>query len=285
MQFNIYKNSLVESINGNLKEAQRSFSSAAIHDLRVAIKRLRSLFYILTEIDGSFKKKELERIVRRLFKAAGRVRDLQVAEKIVRDCAGNTSMEVSEYYNYLKDKESTARQRFLAIAKNFSKKSLTHLSGRITNGFNGIPPNHLERAIGRNAAAALLRVASRKNLKPLPFEELHELRIVAKDARYRIQVLSMIKQEKELLKDADIWLRSMHQMIGRWHDLVVAGNNLNEFLLKGAISPVYSPDSYLALSNEFEKRADEAYRQFAEIWSDKQGVLKKSIGLLQDYNI
>jgi len=285
MQFLNYKDRLIKSISDNLVEARRSCSTASVHDLRVGIKRLRSLLHLLTEIDIWFEQRHFEHSFRRLFKAAGRVRDLHVAEELIWKWAAGTTWEVSEYYNFLKDKEVIARQSFLAVCKNFRMRTISDISAAISSHTRGIPQSQFERVVGRNTADTLLKIASHKTGGPVPLEELHSLRIETKDARYRIQVLDVINNQKDYLKKTDAWLRSLHQSIGFWHDTIAAATKLHSFLSNDVVQPVYSPASYESLAAELQKRADEAHTRFIELWRDKENILNKSIEQLQVKNI
>lgn len=280
-----YKDRLIKSISDNFRESVRSGSTASVHDLRVGIKRLRSLLQILADYDAWFKEQNFAGTFRRLFKAAGRVRDLHVAEELFWKWASGNSQNVSEYYNFLKNKEISARQRYLATAKNFNTGKFGELSREISRRFQHYVPRYLEQAVGRNSAGALLRIAVRKTGSPLGQDELHALRIAAKDARYRLLVLSEMGNANNFMKDTDSWLRSLHQAIGLWHDTIIAASRLHSFLSSEAVYPLFSPASYEALALELQKQQDEAHSRITEVWRDQGGVLKKSIELLQPYNV
>lgn len=285
MGLDSYKNNLISNICKNFGSAQATCSSGSIHDFRVGIKRLRALINVFADINGGFKVKQYERRIRPIFKAAGGVRDLQVTEDLIWSWAVNSSTQVSEYYNHLKEKEIKAKEKFFRVSRGNKTEIFSELSGAISNELAGLDQQYIERHVGRATAASLLRIADKKKSGPLPFEELHKLRIEAKEARYRLQTLSAIQNENGLLKETDNWLRDIHRAIGLWHDMVVAQEKLDAFLKNEAVTPLFWPPAYDELMNELKRRAEESYQQFIESWEDTENVLSKSIEQLQRYSV
>src|SRR5208282_4283431 len=76
--------SLSQSMNRVLEELgslQSSPDSETVHDLRVAIRRCRSLAAVMEEIDPDPAWPELRKLARKLFRGLGAVRDAQVLEQ------------------------------------------------------------------------------------------------------------------------------------------------------------------------------------------------------------
>ena len=279
-----YVSKLTGNIRKNLDESIRSGSTGSVHDLRVAMKRLRSLLQMLTGVQTWFEEDDYSRRFRRLFKAAGRVRDMHVAQELVWKWAAASDREVSEYFNFLKEREIFERQRFLAVARPFKMTILNRFSRAVSSHCRVIPQGQFELTAGRSTISALLGVASRKTGKSIPQSDLHNLRIASKDARYSLHVLAVVNDEKDFMKDLDDWLRGLHQSIGLWHDTIIAATRLHTFLSKEAVQPLYSPKSYEALALELQYRQERAYNLFAEVWRDQGGVLEKSVEKLGQYN-
>src|SRR5215831_17291296 len=84
------KLSLRVQMNRLLRELRRVRKSAdadAVHDLRVAIRRCRSVASVMMEVDGHRAWKAMKRLPRKLFRALGALRDLQVLEAWVKQLA------------------------------------------------------------------------------------------------------------------------------------------------------------------------------------------------------
>jgi CHAD domain-containing protein len=190
-------------------------------------------------------------------------------------------LEINEYYNYLKEKETVARKKFLRVVSRFDDTTLTNLAAKIAKRLKLIKPNLIEQAAGQNAARSLMRVVARKSVDPLSVEELHSLRMDSKDARYRIQVLSALYHENEVLKHTDSRLRTVHQSIGNWHDYILASEKLESFLTADALLPLYSENSYLELKSYFNQEAGEHFKLFHKNWNDIDTVLSRAIEQIQ----
>ncbi|MGH8015235.1 MAG: CHAD domain-containing protein [Candidatus Zixiibacteriota bacterium] len=285
MGFENYHKNLIKEICGNFREARKSCSTRSIHDFRVGIKRLRSLLELLSIIDGGLNEKKHEQKLRPLFKSAGKVRELQVTAELIRNWLKDSGDEVSEYYNYLKLNEDAAKRKFVNISKSGKTSIFPSLSKIILKKVSGISADYLKRFIGRSTSAALLRIDLKKRIPSLPLGELHNLRIEAKDARYRLQALSAIQSESDVFKKADDWLRGVHRAIGQWHDMIIAQGKLDSFLANDAVKPLYSPEAYEHLKKALNSRGKDSYRVFLSVWNDKENALGSVIEQLEKYNI
>ncbi len=73
-----YRGGLIRGLNRNLKVILQAPDETAIHDFRVGIKRVTALYEFLQAVDPEFDAAGALARYRGLFKAGGRVRDLQV---------------------------------------------------------------------------------------------------------------------------------------------------------------------------------------------------------------
>ena len=285
MGFQSYNKNLLKSISRNFRDARKTCSSNSIHDFRVGVKRLRSLVGVLSNIDGSLEVKENERKFKPIYKAAGKVRDIQVTEALILKRIVENNANISEYYNFLRLTETTAKKNFANVSKNKSAAIFTSLVNVFSKKLSTFTPEFLRRHVGRSVHASLLRVAARKEMNSLPKGELHSLRIDAKDARYRVHVLASIQKNNGDLIPVDNWLREIHRAIGIWHDMAVAKEKLEAFLLNQAAKPLYSPKAYDDLKADLNRQAEESYHKFLSVWSDKNGILEHAIEQLQKFNV
>ena len=79
--------SLSQTNNRVLEELgslQSSPDSETVHDLRVAIRRCRSLAAVMEEIDPDSAWPEMRKVARKLFRGLGAVRDAQVMEEWIK---------------------------------------------------------------------------------------------------------------------------------------------------------------------------------------------------------
>src|SRR5215470_3003870 len=67
-----------------LRRVRTSPNADAVHDLRVAIRRCRSIATVMAEVDGHRVWRAMQRVPRPLFRALGSLRDLHVLETWVK---------------------------------------------------------------------------------------------------------------------------------------------------------------------------------------------------------
>src|SRR5580693_705685 len=67
-----------------LKNVRSSPDADAVHDLRVAIRRCRSVAAVMEEVDPNPAWPEMRKVARKLFRGLGALRDVQVMEEWIK---------------------------------------------------------------------------------------------------------------------------------------------------------------------------------------------------------
>src|SRR5512140_3470996 len=116
-----------DAIEGNLRDASRTANVDAIHDLRVAIKRMRALTKVFDAIVPGGTGRKRVRKLRDLFRAAGAIRDLQVQQQIIADHAANLGPHLSHYAELLRIRQGAAFYQFLVAAEEFDHRALRRI--------------------------------------------------------------------------------------------------------------------------------------------------------------
>jgi CHAD domain-containing protein len=252
-------------------------STGAVHDMRVGLKRLRAYFDLVESIAPGFAAEQAFAPAAKLFRAAGRVRNIQVLESKVREASTSKSLELSEYYNWLKEDERREVKKFLRACRRFGKrffdaawKSMAfHLEGqasrRITIGAEG-------------RLMSLIREIKTERSMRRDNRRLHFLRTRTKEARYTLEIL----QECGLAGDEGVLLndrfRDVHQSLGSWHDEEIVLGSLREFRKRQAPGPLVSFKSYLEFSRLTKAHKAEDLARFETAWTDLLGFLGRGNG-------
>ena len=74
-----YRRGLVRQANRRLRDILDSADEAAVHDFRVAVKRLTALYHFVQQVDEQLPVQRWLQPCRGLFKRGGRIRDAQIA--------------------------------------------------------------------------------------------------------------------------------------------------------------------------------------------------------------
>jgi CHAD domain-containing protein len=199
--------------------ARDELAPDTVHDLRVALRRCRSLAEGLAEMDGDRQWRQLRKAARRLQNGLAGLRDVQVMAGWVRRLgftgaaagAGGSAVAAS-----LRRDERKARRAARNAVRDFPRKrwkrwrsSLPKRAERFAAG----PASFADLALRRASEAAALERGWRRNGSRLA---AHRLRIAVKRFRYTV--------ESFLPEQYAAWgrnLRGMQDCLGEMHDLDV----------------------------------------------------------------
>jgi len=217
----------VEALAGHLHEALDG-DGHAIHQARVATRRLREIVPIVTDT-RSGRGARLRRRLKRLTAGLGPVRELDVALTLVDARAGETpSPAVVALRAHLKERRSAAFERLReAVDPGRARRLLSRLAGLVADierashrGHGGLPGRErrrLARGVIDRARALAAAVAGAGAI--LIVERVHAVRIAAKRLRYALELTG----ELRLARTASLVarLRGMQDVLGELHDLDV----------------------------------------------------------------
>ncbi|HUU52291.1 MAG TPA: CHAD domain-containing protein [Candidatus Heimdallarchaeota archaeon] len=270
-----YYGNLQRIVEENYNLAVRFADVEGVHDMRVGIKRLRAYFNLIEWINPVFQAKQNLKPIRRLFKAAGKVRDIHVHQELLRRWATELDLEMSEYYNFLKQKETEERKRFADFAK--KKIDLKVFQSNwilIQNVLAFISTEYIQYKSEERFKTQIEELIKFKEKENLGEEDYHSIRIHSKETRYTLEVLQTCFPPKSLWEKLNETLRKVHQALGRWHDNDVSLLFLDGFLLSYTDRSFFDRNSYV----KFKKGlADDKVRQMAEFeqsWMDFLAVMK-----------
>lgn len=202
-----------------LKELHRVRKSAdadAVHDLRVAIRRCRSVATVLEEVDGHRTWRALKKLPRRLFRALGVLRDLHVLEDWVRQLASPDDPVRARLLEVLEDRQAAPQEQVHRAIRAFDQESWERLARTAPKRARLVPPNSLTAhclALERYEDFRRLHARAVRTETPPPW---HALRVGLKRFRYTVESLL---PERSAIWDAS--LGQMQGLLGEIHDLDV----------------------------------------------------------------
>lgn len=270
-----YYGNLQRIVEENYNLAVRFADVEGVHDMRVGIKRLRAYFNLIEWINPVFQAKQNLKPIRRLFKASGKVRDIHVQQELVRRWASELDLEMSEYYNFLKQKETEERKRFADFAKKkFDLKVFQSNWTLIQNVLSFISTEYIQFKSEERFNAQIEELVKFKEKENFIEDDYHAIRILSKEMRYTLEVLQTCFPPKNIWTQLNETLRKVHQALGRWHDDDVSLLFLDGFLLRYAGKSFFDRNSYVKYKKNL---ADDKVKQLAEFeqrWLDFLTVMK-----------
>lgn len=221
----------------------RQLSGKDVHELRVATRRARATFWILRHSSAHIRFEELDNDLRKLGKALGHVRELDVA---ILD-ANRFGIDATKLI---------ARQKIfqMKLQKRINRNQQNHLSTQLSaaeNAAHAMSPIFLGEA--RDTLRARLNRQLDRHLHGQT--KLHQLRIMMKKARYVLEALgrpvSPMKSLQDLLGDAHD-LEFLQTLIGKNATIKAEQRSLNDKAIRVAKSALRFAVSQLG--NKYESR-------------------------------
>ena len=225
-----------------LENVRSSPDADSVHDLRVAIRRCRSVAAVLEEVDPDPAWPAMRKIARKLFRGLGALRDAQVLDDWVKRLAPETDPVRSHLQAAFESDEPRLRENALRVAAKFDQKSWKRLERTLGQRSRLVPSGSLAAeclALERFESARELHAAALRTEKPKPW---HRLRIGLKRFRYTVE--SLLPEHYANWSDN---LKRLQDMLGEIHDLDV----LAEVVKK---SDSHETEDSLKLWQEFIQR-------------------------------
>ncbi len=258
----------MERVLKELERVQTVPDQDSVHDLRVAIRRCRSVAAVMEEVDPDPAWPEMRRLPRKLFRELGELRDTQVLEEWTRNLSEQGDVISEILLTSFSEKENELRQGTLRAAGKFEPKAWKRLESELRRRARQVPPDSPAAeclALERLEEARQLHSRAFRSAKD---EAWHALRIGVKKFRYTVESLLPTRYEA--------WgsdLKKLQDLLGEVHDLDVLTATVRELTTADLEQPRNRWIDRISL--ERTRRLD-AYRQWTlgktNLWHDwRQG--------------
>ena len=243
----------MERVLKELEKVQTAPDTDSVHDLRVAIRRCRSVALVMEEVDPHSSWGRMRKYPRKLFRALGGLRDTQVLEEWVGKLSTSGDPIRERLLAVFSKKEKELREEAARVAAKFDPKAWKKYERALRRRSRLVLPDSLAAeclALERLEAAKELHARALRTSKP---EAWHELRIGIKKFRYTVESLLPARY--------GAWgedLKRVQDLLGEVHDLSVLSESIEEVK---AVEVQESKDAWKErLASETTQRL-ETYRQ------------------------
>lgn len=194
----------------------REWDADDVHDLRVALRRCRTMAEALDEVNPSPGWRKLKKASRDLFHILGELRDIQVERGWLKKLGPSGDPVRKHMLRLLTGQETLHRKKAEQALDAFDRKAWKKLTRKLTPKAQFFP---LESVVFQRLALALLNEAAdlfQKARKSRSMLAWHGLRIGIKRFRYLVE--NFLPQRSEVWGDD---LRRMQDLLGDVHDMDV----------------------------------------------------------------
>lgn len=224
-------------IEENLALSRDPDDIEAIHNLRLSIKRMRvvaMLAHILS--NGKFDRKQEMNDIRKLFRRAGRLRDMQVALVLLKEYDRD---ELSKVIDYIEGKELKQRRAYEEVLSGFDPAILyrfeEHLAGAIS-GASQKAVNHAAHSLLSDLEFDIHRIYHGSTDE----KRLHRIRRSLKDINYLNNIFNESLPIADHLNISAEKLRELGETAGTWHDCLTLESKLGKSISKDPAASAYT---------------------------------------------
>jgi len=266
--FKDYYHSQAEKIVMQYDLARKYFDSKAIHEMRVEIKRFRAFFNLVEWINPDFQAQKNFKKIRVIFKAAGKIRDIHVQQEVTRTQIAESNLEVSEYYNHLKQQVIRKQPAFSGVAKTFKINEFNKNWIKIDSALNILPENYIQFKTEERFYSLIDDLISYKEKAPFTANDYHKIRILSKETRYALEILQTCFPELDHFEDLNLKIRDLHRALGKWHDDEIGLLFLYDFMENYADQSFFQKKSYDRFIKNLEQEKKQCLATFEKQWKE-----------------
>ena len=213
----------MERVLKELEKVRTAPEPDAVHDLRVALRRCRSVAAVMEEVDPDAAWADMRKLGRKLFRQLGELRDTQVLEEWTKKLGAETDPIRERLLAVFGAKEKEQQDTVLKAVAKFDQKSWKNLERSLQRRSRMVPPDGLAAeclSLERLEAARDLHVHA---LRTERADAWHQLRIGVKRFRYTVEALLPGRYEA--------WgdnFKHLQDLLGDVHDLDVLSATIAE---------------------------------------------------------
>jgi CHAD domain-containing protein len=219
-----YYHKRVYSIRLLLEKPQENFTEKDFHTLRVEIKRIKAVYALVNACVKNFNRKKNLKPLTTFFRQAGKVRELQLLQAVVKKFKPDPSL--NRYFRELTQQSAIEQDKFFTLMGGKLKKDVNGMEKKTAAFFD---------KVDNKSVLEFLR-EKRKDILTFFKTEIqdtdhyHELRKQIKELYYLEKIFSP-KNKRLVIAD------DYQELLGEWHDSAVISEKLDQKMHNRKLSP------------------------------------------------
>jgi CHAD domain-containing protein len=245
----------MDSIMILLRKPVAQFGPKDFHSLRVDIKRIKALLFLVDASTKDFKKKKYYKPFRQLFRQAGKVRELQLQEAMLKKYGQAPAL--TTYFNQLDLELQHEQQKFFALPGKQMVKALNAKAKKVEALLGDVKIQAVKDYL-QDKRENIRNLLATEKLKE---KDVHLLRKRIKELYYLQRIF---KPDSNRLDIAD----DFQELLGKWHDCQV----IRQDLIADAQNHKRPPEEIKAIMALHKKISGQASRLLEKIQTVKNMV-------------
>lgn len=202
----------------NLQKAMEEYDTEAIHEYRVAVKRLRSIIRSLDRVyEEPLLTPKIIEPLRLMFKAGGTIRDDQVQISLVEKIEKDFGKPFPLIKNYYEKRIEAQRNAFFMKSVDFDYTTLDIISAQVENALEPLDDAYLELTLYKRLHQSMEKLKRKRYDLDKP-EMLHRFRTRFKENGYVAEMVYHSQYSHKVTKAAFNRMKNFGQELGNWHD-------------------------------------------------------------------
>lgn len=277
----VYIDELVETLRATAPDAIKSGDAKAVHQARVTTRRLKAAADVFQPISAGSHRKEFTRILKKLRRSLGPMRDLSVMLGHLGEMEAKRYKPGIEWITgQLTQQQASAKESardldpakalsrlgaWWGVREEWSQAGHEGLGTRLAESVHlqlDCFIEHADAIAGQSIADAGLAMG-----------DAHALRIAGKSLRYTLELA--VAGGHRLPAAIARAFKRMQDALGLWHDFVVLNRQVLELLVAQHDAPVML--SSLGVCMDAVKRSRKQLETFARLWKDGGKAISTTI--------
>jgi CHAD domain-containing protein len=197
----------IETIDFLLNTPERFYTVSTFHQLHLEIKKLKALIDLIEFCSKDFNRGKIYKPFKRIFRQAGKVRELQVEESMLKKYAPIGFLK--EYRHSLKQLRLKEKEKYFLIANKRRVASVRKKYHEILSFISQVDENKANSFMENKKE----RIEKLINQSSLPPSKIHSLRKQLKRFNYIRKYFDLEKLDYPVPEEI-----ILPQLLGKWHD-------------------------------------------------------------------
>lgn len=211
------------ALNALLDKPRSKYTAGTFHLLRVELKKLSALFELLDKCSINFNRKKIIKPFKLIFKQAGRVRELQLEEALLKRHQIDNAL--SNHLARLRKRRLEETNVYFQIVSEELRHRLKKHFQKISQSISGLKNKKVLKFLDQKTQT-IHKLIRKETLEP---EQLHELRIELKMLNYNRKSLGIEQAPNPKFEVLPV-------LLGKWHDLEVMSAHLQKTMTTEGIN-------------------------------------------------